>query len=137
MDVLEKTGDPIPSVPEDFELLAAAKAVVTFNGDPHNGADQMAFVAACERLKRAVAAKEALPMVGATVEFPDGQAGPNDEGALQMAVAAVRGVVRVEFGKPVAFLQMYAGEARTFAGVLTAQASLAEQDAVADDVVGG
>lgn len=131
MDVSEKTGDPIPSRPEDFRLLAAAKALTEYRGEGNVPFD---FAMLLMQLKEAVDAKEALPMVGATGEFPSGQAGPDDEGALQVAVGARRGFVRVEFGKPVAFLQMHAGEARTFAGVLTAQASLAEQDAVADDV---
>lgn len=133
MDVLEKDGTPIPSTPEDFELLAAAKVLTEYRGEGHVPLD---FATLLMRLREAVKAKEALgPMVGATGEFPDGKVGPNDEGQLQVAIAAVNGAVRVEFGKPVAFLQMYAGEARTFAGVLLSQAAMAEQDAVADDVL--
>ena len=45
-------------------------------------------------------------MVGATGEFPQGKLNDHDQGALQIAIAydKLDGIVRVEFGKPVAWL---------------------------------
>lgn len=62
--------------------------------------------------------------LGATGRFPYGKADTHDEGELRMALAAdhVNGIVRVEFGKPVAWLGLPSREARELATVLIAKA---------------
>jgi hypothetical protein len=57
---------------------------------------------------------------GATGEFPQGKLDDTDEGALRMGVAYDRlnGVVRVQFGKPVAWLGLPPPEARRLAQML-------------------
>lgn len=69
-----------------------------------------------------VAALEAgaVPGLGATGGFPFGRLGRDDEGELQMALAADRrnGIVRVEFGKPIAWLGLPSWHARELARAL-------------------
>ncbi len=62
--------------------------------------------------------------VGATGKFPRGQLNPSDEGGLQLAIAAdpVNGVVRVDFGKPVAWLGLDPDTADQFAESLRVNA---------------
>lgn len=57
---------------------------------------------------------------GATGEFPQGKLNDSDEGAIRIGVAydKLDGVVRVEFGKPVAWLGMPPPEAIEFARVI-------------------
>ena len=56
---------------------------------------------------------------GATGEFPDGKLDPTDEGQLTMAVGIdVNGLVRIDFGKPVAWFSMPAREAVGLAKLL-------------------
>jgi len=43
-----------------------------------------------------------IPGLGATGAFPQGKANEHDEGELRMAVGSGDGIVRVDFGKPVA-----------------------------------
>lgn len=42
--------------------------------------------------------------LGATGEFPDGRLGSNDEGEIRFGVAADKGQVVLNFGKPVAWI---------------------------------
>jgi len=64
------------------------------------------------------------PRVGATGEYPDGEAVVGDEGEMQFAVGAMveEQLVVVSFGKAVAWLGMSATDARQLAALLTAQA---------------
>jgi hypothetical protein len=70
-------------------------------------------------------------VVGPTGAFPYGKLDPDDEGELSVAIAADRsqGVVRFEFGKPVAFLALPAAHARTLAAVLLEKARELERGA--------
>jgi 8-oxo-dGTP diphosphatase len=63
--------------------------------------------------------------LGATGMFPKGKIDPNDEGELQLAIAADldNGVVRVDFGKPVAWLGLPPDEARTLGQMLIDKAN--------------
>jgi predicted kinase len=70
----------------------------------------------------------AAKILGATGDYPDGRYGPEpeaDEGALQLAMLADRraGLVRVEFGKPVAWLGLRKLDAIALADKLRFQAS--------------
>ncbi len=58
--------------------------------------------------------------IGATGRYPYGQADPTDEGELRLAVAAdhAAGIVRLVFGKPVAWIGLPTTEARAFAAAL-------------------
>jgi hypothetical protein len=58
--------------------------------------------------------------VGATGEFPQGKLDDDDQGELRMAVGydKLDGIVRVEFGKPVAWLGLPPPEARQLAALL-------------------
>jgi hypothetical protein len=62
--------------------------------------------------------------MGATGRYPYGKMSDADEGELAVALATdVRnGVVRMEFGKPVAWLALPAAHARQFAQMLLAKA---------------
>lgn len=59
--------------------------------------------------------------LGATGKFPRGPADATDEGELRLAVAADhhQGIVRIVFGKPIAWLGLPSNEARAFARLLT------------------
>lgn len=58
--------------------------------------------------------------LGATGRFPYGKADATDEGELAMALAADHGqaIVRVAFGKPVAWLGLPSRQARALAALL-------------------
>lgn len=56
--------------------------------------------------------------LGATGKYPRGKVNKDDEGELTMAVARVGDVVRVEFGKPVAWLAMTPADAVGLAQLL-------------------
>lgn len=62
--------------------------------------------------------------LGATGRFPYGRLEASDEGELRVAIAAdVRnGVVRVEFGKPIAWFALPSGLAREWARALLEKA---------------
>lgn len=62
--------------------------------------------------------------LGATGRFPYGKAGSSDEGELRMALASdyTNGIVRIEFGKPVAWLGLPSQEARELARLLVSKA---------------
>jgi hypothetical protein len=62
--------------------------------------------------------------LGATGKYPRGKADADDEGELRMALAAdhANGIVRLEFGKPIAWLGLPSGEARQLAKLLTEKA---------------
>jgi len=64
--------------------------------------------------------------IGATGKFPYGKVDPTDEGELVLAVAydRVHNLVRIEFGKPVAWMAMSPDEAIAFAEVITAKAKM-------------
>jgi hypothetical protein len=51
-------------------------------------------------------------------EYPQGQLNTEDEGALKLAVGSADGVVRVDFGKPVAWLGLPPAEAVQFARLI-------------------
>ena len=61
---------------------------------------------------------------GATGRFPHGKADATDEGELRMALAAdhANGIVRVIFGKSVAWLGLPSREARALAALLVEKA---------------
>lgn len=62
--------------------------------------------------------------MGATGQFPYGKLGKHDQGELTVAMAADRrqGVIRLEFGKPVAWLALPAAHARQMAKLLLEKA---------------
>lgn len=66
-----------------------------------------------------------VPATGATGVFSDGHASPDDEGDIQIAVAADReaGIVRIEFGKPTAWIGLPKKQAHEFAGMLAVKAA--------------
>jgi hypothetical protein len=63
--------------------------------------------------------------LGATGTFPQGKLNDDDQGALKMAIAhdKLDGIVRVEFGKPVAWLGLPPPEARQLGMLLLHHAS--------------
>jgi len=63
--------------------------------------------------------------LGATGQFPYGQADAHDEGELRMALAADHrsGIVRIEFGVPIAWLGLPSVEARQLAALLVEKAN--------------
>lgn len=61
--------------------------------------------------------------LGATGEFPQGKINRTDEGAIRLAVGhTADGLVRVKFGKPVAWLAMDPDDARELARLLISHA---------------
>jgi hypothetical protein len=62
--------------------------------------------------------------LGATGQFPRGKADDEDEGELRFALAAdyQQAIVRIVFGKPIAWLGLPSAEARQFAAMLIAEA---------------
>jgi hypothetical protein len=67
--------------------------------------------------------------MGATGRHPYGKLGADDEGELTVAMTADhrQGVVRMAFGKPVAWLALPAGHARRLATLLMDKATELEQ----------
>jgi hypothetical protein len=62
--------------------------------------------------------------LGATGQHPYGKASDDDEGELRMALGVDHGngIVRVEFGKPIAWLGLPAQQARELGALLLARA---------------
>ena len=62
--------------------------------------------------------------LGATERFPYGKISEHDEGELRFALATDHGngIVRIEFGKPVAWLGLPSGVARQLAAMLVEKA---------------
>jgi hypothetical protein len=62
--------------------------------------------------------------IGATGRFPYGRAAEDDEGELQIAMAADHGnaIVRLQFGKPIGWLGLPSVNARQLAALLIEKA---------------
>jgi hypothetical protein len=62
--------------------------------------------------------------LGATGEFPRGRADATDEGELRLALAAdhTNAIVRIEFGKPIAWIGLASSDARALAKMLNDKA---------------
>lgn len=60
------------------------------------------------------------PKLGVTGEFPEGKLDPSDQGELQFRVghSLIDNLVRIEFGKPVAWLAMRKADALNFAKII-------------------
>jgi hypothetical protein len=65
-----------------------------------------------------------MPTFGPTGKFPDGRAGADDEGELQLGMATdhAAGIVRLHFGKPIAWIGLPSGHARALAKMLLEKA---------------
>ena len=62
--------------------------------------------------------------LGATGQFPRGKLDPSDEGELRLKVASDGPIVRIEFGKPVAWLGLYQPEAIELARLILKHAGV-------------
>jgi len=82
--------------------------------------------AIAENLRRLLGQTE--KELGATGQFPDGKIGKEDEGEIMFAVAAdkKRGLVHVDFGKPVQWLALTVKQAADLGQALNAKAREAE-----------
>ena len=67
------------------------------------------------------------PKFGATGKFTHGKLNKDDEGELRFAVSVVGSVIRIDFGKEVAWLGLYAANARELAKALMSAADQAEK----------
>lgn len=56
--------------------------------------------------------------LGATGAFPQGKVNRTDEGELRMAISSDGNIVRLDFGKPVAWLGLPPNEAKELAALL-------------------
>lgn len=65
--------------------------------------------------------------LGATGAFPDGKLNQTDEGELRMAVSSGDGLVRIDFGKPTAWIAFPANQAKELAALLMRHAGSAPQ----------
>lgn len=76
------------------------------------------------KLKQFVITKDGIQLLGETGRHPRGKADATDEGELQIALAAdhANAIVRLQFGKPVAWLGLPSGEARQLAQLLVEKA---------------
>ena len=61
--------------------------------------------------------------LGATGAFPEGKLNPTDEGELRMAVSSANGLVRIDFGKPTAWVAFPANQAKELAALLMRHAT--------------
>jgi hypothetical protein len=86
-------------------------------------AKQISYAWLCGLYRAGLLAGRAMT-IGETGAYPYGKLGADDEGELAVAVAAdpQHGVVRLEFGKSIAWLALPAGHARQFADVLRGKA---------------
>ena len=60
--------------------------------------------------------------LGATGAFPEGKLNATDEGELRMAVSSANGLVRIDFGKPIAWVAFPANQAKELAALLVRHA---------------
>lgn len=60
-----------------------------------------------------------------TGDFPEGKLNRHDEGGLRFAISAEKGHVRIDFGKPVAWVALPPDTARKLAESLNRYADLA------------
>jgi hypothetical protein len=65
--------------------------------------------------------------LGATGAFPRGKLNRTDEGELRMAISNNGELVRIDFGKPVAWLGLRPNEAKEFAALLMQHAASCQQ----------
>lgn len=63
-------------------------------------------------------AEDDPPVPGPTGDFPDGQLGPDDAGALALSVGVVEGRIVVDFGKDVRWLGLEPAQAYGLAQAL-------------------
>jgi hypothetical protein len=63
--------------------------------------------------------------LGATGKFPQGKLNERDEGELQFAVGSEKGLVRIDFGKPVAWFALPPETAQQLAMLLLRHAARA------------
>lgn len=91
-------------------------------------AKQLSYAWLCDIYRQGVYAGRATT-IGPTGAFPYGDLGPDDEGELAVAIAADprHGVVRFEFGKPVAWLALPPAHARQLAALLLENATTVEK----------
>lgn len=61
--------------------------------------------------------------LGATGAFPDEKMNTSDEGELRMAVSSANGLVRIDFGKPTAWIAFPVNQAKELAALLMKHAS--------------
>ncbi len=61
--------------------------------------------------------------LGRTEAFPDGKIDETDEGELRIAVSFTGGIVRIDFGTPVAWIGLSANGAKELAAALMKYAS--------------
>lgn len=66
--------------------------------------------------------KERLKL-GATGAFPEGKLNATDEGEIRMAVSSANGFVRIDFGKPIAWVSFSANQAKELAAILMQHAT--------------
>jgi hypothetical protein len=62
------------------------------------------------------------PRLGATGDFPRGKLNADDEGGLILAITVIDQTLRIEFGKPIAWLAMSRDEAIGFAELIMQRA---------------
>lgn len=65
--------------------------------------------------------------LGATGAYPDGKLNSTDEGELRMSVTSANGLVRIDFGKPTAWVAFPANQAKELAALLMRHAGSAPQ----------
>ncbi len=116
------TGDEIPNVTAEKPpaLIYLDDRAMRFAG-AYPTADEIHAA----RPWKASALKDATAP-GATGDFPRGKLTEEDEGGLRVAMAATRGSVVIDFGKPVAWLGLGPKEARAMAATLLKKADEAE-----------
>lgn len=71
------------------------------------------------------------PTLGPTGDYPGGRFCPDDEGGLELGLAANSGRVIVRFGAPVEWIGLRGADARELAAALTDKAAEAEQQEAA------
>ena len=60
--------------------------------------------------------------LGPTGDFPLGKLNPDDEGGLKLAISQEKGVVRIDFGKPTAWIGLPPDLALEFAATIAKHA---------------
>lgn len=65
--------------------------------------------------------------LGATGSFPEGKLDASDEGELRLAVSSGNGLIRIDFGKPTAWVAFPANQAKELAALLMQHAGSGRQ----------
>jgi hypothetical protein len=129
--VVPASAGPNQRIETRRAFYAGAYAMLTTMEDLPEDISEEAGAMVLEGCKEEILAfMEIQKQVGATGAYPDGKSQEEDEGELRLAVrtSLEKGLIGMEFGKPVAWMEFSAKDARALATILLSQAEYLEEN---------